>query len=884
MPLFVKARSFVRNLFLSRRVETDLDQEVRSHLEMLIAENIRAGMPPHEAQRAARIELGGVEQVKEQVRDSRTGAFLDSLLQDFRFALRQMRRSPGFALTAVLILALGIAANVIVFGVLQALVLRSLDVPHADRVMTLQPKDSGPFVSNPEMRDVRDSNTVFSAVADYEFQDFGLEANGVTRPVWGAEVSGQYFEVVGIKPFLGRLLGRDDDDHPGASEVAVISWSAWQSDFGADPNIVGTTVRIDKHPYTIVGVTPEGFHGTEKIAQLDIFVPTANEASLDGFNWLESRSYRNLFSVVRLKDGVTAPQVQAELNTIAARLARQYPKDEEGLALKLARPGMIGDFMGGPVRGFLAGVMGLAGIVLLAACANLGSLFAARTADRAKEIAIRMALGSSRWRILRQLLDESIVISILGGACACGLAWMALTGLAGWHPPTRYPLNLLFAMPQPSLILLAFLISVLAGIVFGVMPLRQIFKTDPNETIKSGGIQSVAGRRWALRDVLLAAQIALCCVTVTAAFVSLRGLGKAMTMDLGFNPKNALLTQFDLSQAAYAGDAADHFQRQLLEKVSQIPGVDAAGYANSTPLSGDTLVSAVFSQQSADFRPSNSAFYGYNFDVSPGYLTAAGTPLLAGRDVRFTDTPKTPPVAIVNQEFARRLFHTDQAVGRYFKNRDGVSIQIVGIVADGKYFILSEDPEAAAFFPISQKASTSTALVVRTQRDTSDMVAAIRGVVLDLDRAVPIRELGPWNNQLTLSFFPIQVATVALGIFGAFGLLLSIAGTFGLASYTVSKRLRELSIRVALGAQAKQILSAALGRMLILLASGSAVGLLLGVAASRLLSVIVYQASAQDPFVLAAVALTLLLTGSLSVAGPVRRVLHADPATLLREQ
>ena len=251
MPLFMKARSFLRNFFLSRRVDADLDQEVRAHLEMLIAENIRAGMPPREAQRAARMELGGVEQVKEQVRDSRTGAFLDSLLQDLRFALRQMQRSPGFALTAVLILALGIAANVIVFGVLQALVLRSLDLPHAEQVMTLQPKDAGPFVSHPEVRDVRDGNSVFSAVAVYEFQDFGLEANGVTRPVWGAEVSGQYFEVVGIKPFLGRLLERADDDHPGASEAAVLSWPAWKSHFGADPNVVGKTVRINKHPYTI---------------------------------------------------------------------------------------------------------------------------------------------------------------------------------------------------------------------------------------------------------------------------------------------------------------------------------------------------------------------------------------------------------------------------------------------------------------------------------------------------------------------------------------------------------------------------------------------------------------------------------------------------------
>ena len=327
---------------------------------------------------------------------------MTSLLQDLRFALRQMRHSPGFALTAVVILGLGIAANVIVFGVVQGLVLRPLDVPHAEQVKTLQPKEGGPFLSFPEVRDVRDQNTVFSAVAALEIQAFGLEANGATRPVWGCEVSGQYFEVVGIKPFLGRLLERADDDHPGASDAAVLSWSAWKSDFGSDPHVVGTRVRIDKHSYTIVGVAPEGFNGTEKFAQLDVYVPMANEASLDGVNWLDTRTYKNIFAVVRIKDGVTMPQVQAELNAIAARIAQQYPKDEEGLALKLARPGLVGDFIGGPVRGFLAGIMGLAGIVLLAACANLGSLFAAHTADRAREIAIRMAVGASRWRIVRQ--------------------------------------------------------------------------------------------------------------------------------------------------------------------------------------------------------------------------------------------------------------------------------------------------------------------------------------------------------------------------------------------------------------------------------------------------------------------------------------------------
>jgi predicted permease len=443
--------------------------------------------------------------------------------------------------------------------------------------------------------------------------------------------------------------------------------------------------------------------------------------------------------------------------------------------------------------------------------------------------------------------------------------------------------------PQPSLVLMALLISVLAGVLFGVMPLRQIFKADPNDAIKSGGMQSGPRRRWALRDLLLAAQIALCCVTITAAFVSLRGLRRTFTAELGFNPRNAVLTTFDPSLARYFGDAADRLQRQLLERVLQLPGVEAAGYSSTTPLTGDNPVPPVYSQQTTDFRPSKAAFDTWEYDVSPGYLTACATPLLAGRDVSFSDTAKTPPVAVVNQEFARRLFHTENAVGRYFKNSAGVSIQIVGVAGDGKQFLISETPRAAAYFPITQRPSTKTSLVTRTKPDptgvtTADTAGAIAKMVRDLDPAIPVRSSSEWRSQLGISFFPAQVATVALGLFGAFGLLLSITGTFGLASYTVSKRVRELSIRVALGAQAKQVLAAALGRMLLLLASGSVVGLLLGIAASRVLSVIVFQASAQDPLVLTAVAFTIVLTGLLAVAGPVRRALHIDPANVLREQ
>jgi predicted permease len=867
-----------------RRILEDLDREIREHLELEVQDNIDRGMSPGDAHYAALRKFGNVTRIKEQTRAVWTFVWLEQLLQDFRLALRSLHRTPGFAVTAVLILTLGIAANVIVFGVVQGLVLRTLNVPRPEQVMTLQPKSGGPFLSHPEMRDVRDGNTVFSAVAAYTISDFGIEANGFTRPAWLNQVSGEYFEVVGIQPFLGRLLERADDDHPGASNAAVLTYTEWKNNFAADPHVVGTTIRVNKHPYTVVGVTPEGFNGTEKFGSFALFVPMANQASLDGSDWLESRKTHAIFSIVRLKDGVSLPQAQSELDTIAARIAREYPEDEDGLALKLARPGLIGDFIGGPVRGFLAGVMGLAGIVLLAACANLGGLCAARTADRSREIAIRMSIGSSRWRVVRQLLVEAFVISLFGGAAACVLAWIALSAIATWNPPSPFPIRFPVT-PDPSLILVTFAVSLLAAVAFGMMPLKQVFKTNPNDALKSGGIPYASGRRWAFRDLLLAAQIALCFVTVTAAFVSLRGLQKSLSMNPGFSPQNAIRTLLDLGKAGYTnGMAADQFQRRLLERVSQIPGVEAAGYSNTTPLDLSGSLTSIFSQESTDLRPSQKAFDSYYYRVSPGYLTAAGTTLIAGRDVSFTDTAMTQRVAIVNQEFARRLFRSEQVIGRYFKTAAGSPIQIVGVMADGKYMTLSEDPTAAAFFPISQNGDTRTVIVVRSHRDTAEIVTAIRGTIRDLDIAVPIAASGPWESQLALSLFPSQVAAVALGLFGAFGLLLSITGTCGLASYTVSKRLRELSLRVALGAGAREILSVALGRMLVVLGIGSLAGIALGVAASRLLSAIVYQASAQDPFVLAAVAFTTLLTGLISVAGPVGRVLHVDPATLLREQ
>jgi predicted permease len=806
-----------------------------------------------------------------------------TLLQDIRHALRQLRRSPGFTITAIITLALGIGANVVVFGVLQTMLLRPIETPHPDQVVNIEQGNHGWInISYPEFQDIRDRSNAFSEVAAYRIDHYGVEAGNSTRPVWGYEVTGQYFNLLRVQPLLGRMMQPADDAHPGASHAAVLSYGTWKDLYHGDQNIVGKSILIDKQPYTVIGVTPKNFSGTEKFFSPGIYLPMSNENEFEGFDWLKERGDQNIWGLGRIKDGITKEQANANLKTVAASIAKDYPKTDENLLLKTGQPGFLGDMMGGPIRGFMGGVMLLACLVLLAACANLGSLFAARTADRTREFAIRLAIGSSRWRVLRQILTEAIVVSIGGGIVACGLATVLLRGLGAFTFPTEIPIKVAVGA-EPSQIAVAFGVALLAGVLFGMVPVRQIFAADPNQAIKGGITASAGGRRWAIRDILLAAQIALCCLVVTAAFVSLRGLGRTLTMQLGFQPRNVVTTRFDLQLAHYNEKDGAAFQRKLLDSVKQIPGVEMAAYANTTPLSLNSSNTNVYDEQTTDFRPSTQKFLAGYYNVSPGYFATAGTHLLAGREFTWNDTANTPRVAVVNQEFARRLFGTDQAVGRYFKQGNKEKVEIVGVVEDGKYTTLTEDPTCALFRPILRATDNATVMMVRSSVDPILMSAAVRKAVHDLDANVPIEASGSWQDQLGIVLFPARAATIALGIFGVLALLLSVTGTFGLASYTVAKRLRELSIRVALGAQSKQIIRAALGRTLLLLTCGSIVGLILGVAATRVLSAVVAHASAQDPVVLIAVALTMLLAGSLSVANPARRALKIDPARLLRE-
>jgi len=553
------------------------------------------------------------------------------------------------------------------------------------------------------------------------------------------------------------------------------------------------------------------------------------------------------------------------------------------MTFSLTRPGLSGDWFGRPLQAFLAGMMMLAALILLAACANLGSLFAARAADRSREVALRLPLGSSRKRILRQLFTEAVLISLAGGALGLAGSVALLRGLSVWQPLQTgaicVPVN-----PDAKVYAVAVLLALASGLLFGAVPVRQVLRTNPYQIVKSGSV-SGPGRRMTIRDLLLVAQIALCAVLVTSSFVAVRGLVRSLHSSFGFEPRNAMLVNTDLSMAGYSGEKVPVMQKRLIDALGAIPGVQSVGSVDRPPLHYGANTAIVFTDTTTDLRLANAAADVMTYNVSPGYFRAAGTSLLAGRTLTWHDDNNAPRAAVVNQEFARKVFGSAaKALGGHYKRRDGTRIQVVGIAESGKYASLTEDPQPAMFLPVLQSPTSLTTLVVRSNRDPQQLTAAITRTVRSVDAGLPIT-IFTWNQELNdAARFASRMATMALGVMGLMGALLSIVGIFGMAAFSVSKRLRELGLRIALGAQWTEVLHAALGRAFKLLAVGSAAGLLLGLLATRVLAYIVYQATPRDPLVLTGVVMVMLLLGLLATWIPAQRALSVDPLILLREE
>jgi len=807
------------------------------------------------------------------------------LFQDLRFAARMLRKSPSFTVAAVLTLAVAIGANAVVFGALNALVLRPLNVPRAQNLYVIgRTNDAFGYESYPNYIDLRDRNRNFDGVAASNFTGGGLDTGNNPSRVWGYEVSGNYFDVLGIQPYLGRFFHASDEHGPNSAPYLVLTYAYWQIHFQGDRGLVGRTVQLNKHPFTIIGIAPPEFRGTFVAFSPDFFAPIVNQEQLDGQNLLNERGSRWVSEVMgHLKPGVTPAQAVADLNSIGAYLEKTYPKDVSQMSFGLTRPG-VADVFGGAVRAFLGGLMLLAGLILLAACANLGSLFAARAAERSREVALRVALGSSRLRILRGLFTEAVLISVAGGGMGLWASVLLLGWLNAWRPFPEFPINVP-VNPDAHVYLVALLLALVSGFLFGAVPIRQILRTDPYELIKSGA-RSTPGRHIGVRDLLLGGQIAICAVLVTSSLVAVRGLSRSLHSKLGVEPQNAMLVDTDFTMAGYHGDEIPPVQERMMHAMEAIPGVTSVGLIGQyPPLHMGWNRTNVFKDQTSDLRPANAAAEVVRYSTSPEYFRAAGTALLAGRTFTWHDDKNAPRVAVVNDELARKVFGgADRALGRYFKLRDGTRIQVVGIVENGKYTAnLAEDHQSAIFLPLLQSPWSETWLVVRSGQDPQLLAAAIRAKLRDLDAGLPAF-IQTWNSEMNGALFAPRMATLSLGVLGMMGALLSIIGIFGMAAYSVSKRKRELGIRIALGAQRKEVLQAALGRAVRLLAIGSAVGLLVGILASRVLTFIVYQATPRDPLVLAGCVLAMALLGLLATWVPAQRALAIDPMVLLREE
>ena len=882
---FYTAPLRLRSLFRRNRVEQELDEELQYHLDQKIEANIAAGMTAEESRYAALRDMQGLAQRKEECRDTRRVHAIENTVKDIRYALRLLKKSPGFTMVAVLMLTIAIGANAVVFGIMNGLVLRPLDVPQAETLLGTEYGEGSGWQSYPNYVDLRDRNRTFEDLAAFNFAFVGL-ATGSDEPAvaTGYAVSGNYFDVLKIQPHLGRLFHSSDEHGPNSAPYLVLSYAYWNSRFHDDRSIVGRVVRLNRRPFTIVGVAPPGFVGTLVFGSPDFYMPIVNEAQVDTASILNERGTTHaVFEVFgHLKSGVTPAQALADVNSVHSYLEKNHPQAAGHKTVSLSRPGLTA--FARPIGAFVTGLMLLAGLILLAACANLGNLFAARAADRSKEVALRLALGSSRGRILRGLLTEAVLISLAGGALGLWAGIEILTWLTTWQPFRGAPLHVPVA-PDAKVYVVAIALALLSALLFGMVPVRQVLRTDPYQVVKSGSTAR-PGRRITVRDVLLGAQIAICAVLVTSSLVAVRGLVRSLQSDLGFETANATIVNTNLSMAGYTVDKVPAMQKRMLEALESIPGVERAGLVNNYPplIYGASTRANVFKEDAADLRLSNAAAAPYRYDVSPGYFAAAGTSVLAGRVFSWHDDNNAPPVAVVNREFARGMFGSvNGAVGRYYKTVTGARVQVVGVVENGKYMSLAENPQPAMFLPFMQSPSSVAAMVVRSGRDTQQLVAAIRAKLHELDSALPV-DTQSWNSMLEIALFPSRVATIALGVLGMMGAMLSLTGLFGMAAYSVSRRLRELGIRLALGAQRREVLQAALGRACKVLAFGSAAGLILGILASTVLANIVYQATPRDPLVLTGAIMVMSLVGLLATWMPAQRAMSLDPLTLLREE
>jgi predicted permease len=813
------------------------------------------------------------------------------LLQDLRFGSRRLLKSPGFTLIAVASLALGIGANTAIFSLVNTVLLRPLPVAKPERLVSvsvLGKDDSMLAFSYPTYKDYRDrSGDVLAGLFAERLAPMSLSRAGDNERVWGYLVSGNYFEVLGVAAARGRTFTSDEDRTALSAPVAVISHACWKRRFGADPSVVGRDVLLNGHPFRVVGVMPEGFAGTEIIYTPEVWVPMTMQAWIEpGNEWLERRGTQNIFAVGRLKDGVTAEQAQASLNLLAAQVGREYPDTNEGQKIILVPPGFIVPQLRGAVVGFAAVLTGTLGLVLLIACTNLANLLLARASARRKEIALCVALGASRWRVMRQLLTESLLLALAGGATGLLLAVWILGAVAAYRPPLDIPVWIEAGVDW-RVLLFALGASLLTTLLFGLAPALQATRTDLVPALKD--VASQAGRtRSRLRSALVVAQVTLSLVLLVAAGLTLRALARLQTTSPGFEVEHGLVASYDLGLQGYDEARGRDFQRRLLERVRALPGVRAASLTDLFPLSLNYTSNDVYIEGRPGGRGANVPI-SMVASVEHGYFDAMGISVVAGRPFDERDDERSPRVVVVNETFARRFFPgadpAREAVGKRmsFSGDNGPWAEIVGVAKDGKYWTIGEAPQMFVYSPSAQSYTSTGTLVVRTTGgDPRALVPALNAEVRAIDQALPLFDVKTIEEHMGVSLFPARVAAALLGGFGLLALLLAAMGVYGVVSYAAAQRTREIGIRMALGARGRDVLRLVAGRGMLLVGLGVCLGLAGALALTRFMEGLLYGVSATDPLTFALVAALLLGVALVACLVPARRATKVDPMVALR--
>jgi len=811
---------------------------------------------------------------------------METLQHDIRFGLRQLMKQPGFAVLAIISMALGIGANTSIFSLVDTALLRPLAVKEPSQLVelygTLHNGAEWSLQSYPNYKEYRDRNSVFSGLFVYRVTVSSLTVNNSSQRVWGYLVSGNYFDVLGVKPMLGRAFLPEEDQTPDSHPVAVISYNCWQHRFAGDPQIVGKTVQFNSHPFTIIGVAPKGFIGTEVAYDPEMFIPVMMAKTIEpGSTWIDKRDSNNLFTVGRLKPGVSFAQAKAALETLTAKLAQDYPENV-GFGIRLGKPGLFIPDIANSVFAFTVLLAAVGGLVLLLACVNLANLLLARATERRREIAVRLAIGASRRRLVRQLLTESLLISLSGGAAGVFLSAAINSAVRGIHLPSD--VTLLFDLRTDWRVLtFALVLSIATGILFSLIPALQSSK--PQLVLALKDESSMAGfRRSRLRNFLVIAQVSLSLVLLISAGLIVRSLQAAQKMRPGFNPENAVAISFDVSLQGYNEQRGRAFQRQVLERAQSLPQVESAALTDYLPLGLNYNSSTIYVEGTQFTGPSNLPI-AVPIDSGPGYFDVMGIPL-RGRDFRDDENKKESRFAIVNETFVKKLLNGQDPIGRRF-NWHGPTdpfFEIVGVVPDGKYNSLGEDPKPAVYTPLYRDYSGQVTLVARTHSDPRQVLSALRGEVQKLDPSVSVYAAKTLKEHLGTSLFPARMAAIALGSFGVLALILAAVGIYGVMSHVVAGRTREIGLRMALGAQLSDVQKLILKQGMFLAAIGSGFGLVIALGGARMMKSLLYGVSTSDPITFTGVALLLAGIAFLACWIPARRASRVEPMIALRAE